>query len=67
MDDLLKWLDEERGRRVLLAAELDIDPSAISQWKSIPPGRVLAIERHTCISRHKLRPDLYGPMPEAAE
>ncbi|WP_119939115.1 Cro/CI family transcriptional regulator [Neorhizobium sp. NCHU2750] len=67
MEKLIAWLDEERGRRVFLANELGVEPSAISQWRVIPPGRVLSVERVTKISRHHLRPDLYGPVTEAAE
>jgi DNA-binding transcriptional regulator YdaS (Cro superfamily) len=42
-----------------LADELGIRPQAIYQWKRIPVGRVLQIERLTGISRHEQRPDIY--------
>lgn len=42
-----------------------ITSQAISQWKQVPAGRVLDVERATGVSRHDLRPDLY-PAPEAA-
>ena len=32
-----------------------------------PADRVLAVEKATGVSRHKLRPDVFGEMPEAAE
>lgn len=43
-----------------------ITSQAISQWKVIPPGRVVAVEQITGISRHALRPDVFGAEPVAA-
>lgn len=63
MEPLREYLKAERGRATQLAKALDLFPSAISQWKEIPPKHVLEIERITGISRHDLRPDLYGPAP----
>ncbi|MBI1213590.1 MAG: hypothetical protein GC190_19200 [Alphaproteobacteria bacterium] len=39
---------------------LDITRMAVSQWKVCPAQHVLEIEKHSGISRHVLRPDLYG-------
>jgi DNA-binding transcriptional regulator YdaS (Cro superfamily) len=36
---------------------------AVDQWSVIPPRHVLKIESLTGISRHVLRPDIYGPEP----
>ena len=58
MQNLIAWLDAERGRRKKLADELGIFPSALSQWTRIPEDRVLDVERVTGINRHELRPDL---------
>ncbi|WP_354435643.1 transcriptional regulator [Martelella mangrovi] len=66
MEHLLAYLNGERGRRVALANALHLQPSAISQWRDVPPTRVLAIEKATGISRHSLRPDIYGPLPQEA-
>lgn len=43
-----------------------------SRWETgsrkVPAERVLGIERMTGVSRHNLRPDVFGPAPqEAAE
>lgn len=67
MDQLVAWLDAQRGRRTALAADLRISPSALSMWDRVPVERALDIERITGISRYVLRPDIYGPIPEAAE
>lgn len=43
---------------------------AVMKWKSkgrIPLERVPDVERLTGISRHELRPDFFGRLPEAAE
>ncbi len=51
-----------RGRRGLMkkvADALGITQGAVSQWRRVPAGRVLDVERVTGISRHVLRPDLY--------
>lgn len=59
MDSLQEWFQAERGRRIFLARQLGISPSAVTMWKNVPAERVLEIERITGISRHDLRPDLY--------
>lgn len=60
MEHLLKYLDEEHGRRVKLAGDLGITPGAISQWSRVPIERVNEIERLTGIPRAHLRPDIFG-------
>lgn len=47
------------GSARALAAVLRISPQALSQWKEIPIGRVVAIEGATGIPRHELRPDIF--------
>lgn len=42
-----------------LARKLGISRQAIEQWKRIPAGRIVDIERVTGISRERLRPELY--------
>lgn len=52
---LAKAISEATGDR--------ISSQAVSQWRTVPAARVLTVERITGISRHELRPDLYGPAP----
>lgn len=47
------------GRSKKLAEQIGVTPQAVSQWKSVPAGRVIAVEKATGISRSELRPDLY--------
>lgn len=69
MDETCKKTIEGFGGPGKLAAALgEITPQAISQWRKVPAERVLDVERLTGISRHELRPDIFGPAPrEAAE
>lgn len=66
MQELRTWLNGERGRRTALAAKLGITPGALSQWTQVPPDRALDVERITGISRHQLRPDVFGKPERAA-
>lgn len=61
--------DPFRGRpvkKLQLAQELGITHGAISQWAQVPSERVLDVERFTGISRHDLRPDVFGPAKQEA-
>lgn len=59
---------EKAGGPAALAKAMGgvMTPQAVSQWKKIPAERVLDVERITGISRHELRPDVFGSA-EAAE
>lgn len=57
---------ENAGGLTKLAASLNISKQAVAQWDSVPPLRVLEVERASGISRHELRPDLY-PLEPAEE
>lgn len=37
-----------------------LTPQAVSQWKAVPADRVLKVEEITGVSRHLLRPDIFG-------
>ena len=52
-----------RGGAAKLVAELGISHAAISQWTRVPAKHALDVERITGVSRHDLRPDIYGPPP----
>lgn len=56
------------GSSKALAAAIGVTPQALSQWRRVPPMRVLQVERATGVPRHKLRPDIYpAPAGVAAE
>ncbi len=53
-----------------LARQLGVVPMTVTQWKTrdrVPAERVIAIETATGISRHDLRPDVFGPAPQQGE
>lgn len=56
-----------RGDRTLesLSADFGVDKSTLLRWEEgkVPPARVLDVERITGISRHVLRPDIFGDAP----
>jgi len=60
---------EAAGGNTKVADTLGLNRRAVWQWSDndmIPPTRVLAMERLSGVSRHSIRPDIYGPEPEAA-
>lgn len=60
MESALNRAKEAVGGNTALAEKLgDLTPQAVSQWKKVPPSRVIDVEKHTGVSRHELRPDIY--------
>jgi DNA-binding transcriptional regulator YdaS (Cro superfamily) len=64
MIDIVERAAEKAGGVVALARELGIKHTAMYSWNRVPAERVLDIERVTGISRHDLRPDIFGPTPQ---
>lgn len=60
MNKLLGNLRKERGRLKRLSDALGVMPATILTWKKVPPKYCLQIEAETGVSRHDLRPDIYG-------
>ncbi len=62
--DIIEQAIEAAGGAPKLAKAIGLGRTAVIMWKSngrIPPEHVLAVEKLSGISRHKLRPDIYGP------
>jgi len=65
-DPLIEWKQTNGGNAGLSALlnklnpERRITPQAISQWKQVPADRARDVETVTGISRHDLRPDVFG-------
>ena len=61
---------ETLGGPTKAAAALGIDnPSVVMNWKArgrVPANKALEVEALTGISRHLLRPDIFGAEPERA-
>lgn len=52
------------GGLTRLAKQLGISHQSFYSWSQVPADRCLDFERVTGISRHDLRPDIYGPSPK---
>lgn len=65
MEKLREWRGVRKTEEV--AAQLRVTPAMWSRWETgarpIPANRVLDIEKLTGVSRHELRPDIFGPAP----
>ncbi|MGE9266406.1 transcriptional regulator [Escherichia coli] len=60
MIEIVAKAAEKSGGVVSLARELGIKHTSLYSWKRVPAERVLDIERVSGVSRHELRPDLFG-------
>lgn len=57
---------QSAGSQQALAQRLGIKPPSVSGWydrRRVPAERCIAIELATGVSRHQLRPDVFGPDP----
>lgn len=64
-------IEKTEGGQAALARAIGVSPQAVSQWvtkrRPVPPRLAIAIEAATGVSRHDLRPDVFGPAPDQAE
>jgi DNA-binding transcriptional regulator YdaS (Cro superfamily) len=58
---MVKLAIERAGGLTVLADQLGITKQNVFGWWRIPAEKVLKVERITGISRHELRPDVFGP------
>lgn len=70
MNAIARVVQEVDGGQAGLARALDVTPQFVSQWvtgrRPVPPKTAIAIEARFGVSRHELRPDIFGPPPAAA-
>lgn len=64
MDPITTAIQGLKGGQAAMARLLGVKPQAVNQWargrRPIPARHVLAIEAATGVSRHVLRPDVFG-------
>ena len=65
MIEIVEIAAEKAGGAVALSRELGIKHSSLHSWRRVPAERVLDLERITGVSRHVIRPDVFGPASEA--
>lgn len=58
---VLELVRNERGTAPRIAAACGIQREAVWNWRRVPAGHVLTIERLLGIPRHLIRPDIYEP------
>lgn len=61
---------QSAGSQQALAQLLGIKPPSVSGWYDrcrVPAERCIAIEMATGVSRHQLRPDVFGPDPAESQ
>lgn len=61
MLEIVEQAAEKAGGIVALARKLGIRHASMYSWKKVPAERVLMIEKITGVSRHEIRPDIFGP------
>lgn len=59
MEKLTEYLKANRGMQIKLAAYLGLQPSTVSQWKSIPVEYLPEVSAFTGISREDLVPHAF--------
>lgn len=55
-----------RRAKTLIASKAGITSQAVCLWRKVPARHVRLVEAITGISRHRLRPDIFGEAPSAA-
>jgi len=70
MNAISQAVQKLEGGQAALARELKITPQAVNQWvtgrRPVPARLALRIEELTGVTRHDLRPDVFGP-PETPD
>jgi DNA-binding transcriptional regulator YdaS (Cro superfamily) len=68
MSHLAAALEKHEIRRSRFAVMAGVDKATVTRWaqNKVPAERVVELERLTGISRHDLRPDIFGKPEDAS-
>ena len=61
MEKLIEYLKANRGMQLRLARRLGLQPSTVSQWKSVPVEYLPEVSEFTGIPREDLLPHAFRP------
>lgn len=67
MEKLIEFFKANRGMQVRLARHLGLQPSTVSQWRSVPVEHLPEVSKFTGIPREELVPDAFRPAREAVQ
>lgn len=71
MSAITHVIQKTEGGQAALARKLGVSPQAVNQWakgrRPVPARMAIAIEGFMDVSRHDLRPDVFGPAPSSQE
>ena len=59
MEKLIEYFKANRGTQIRLAKHLGLQPSTVSQWKSVPVEHLADVEAFTGIAREELLPEAF--------
>ena len=62
-DQVMQKVIEASVSVTWLAHQLSLTVPAVSKWRRVPAEHVLKVEELTGVSRHDMRPDIFGPHP----
>jgi len=66
MEKLIEFFKANRGMQKRLADHLGLQPSTVSQWRSVPVEHLAEVEDFTGIPRAQLLPDAFRSARESA-
>lgn len=67
MEKLIEFFKANRGMQVRLAKRLGLQPSTVSQWRSVPVEHLAEVEDFTGIPREQLLPEAFRPAREVMQ
>jgi len=67
MEKLNEFFKANRGMQVRLAKYLGLQPSTVSQWKTVPVEYLPEVADFTGLSREELVPDAFREARESAQ
>jgi DNA-binding transcriptional regulator YdaS (Cro superfamily) len=67
MEKLNEFFKANRGMQIRLARHLGLQPSTVSQWRSVPVEHLAEVADFTGIAREELLPDAFREPRQSAE